>query len=148
MLRVRSTFRLTLAPGIARACAQAVSRLLTGARRWEVRSAGPGAKGQRWYAWALLGTASPWHHLLIRRHLGNGELAFHYCFVPKGQRVSMARLIRAAGLRWPVEVGHRWCRSSCAAFSWVCSLFLDRFLLRVCPAGAGVEAGRACPAFA
>jgi hypothetical protein len=35
--------------------------------------------------------------------LGTGELAFHYCFVPKGQRVSVARLIRAAGLRWPVE---------------------------------------------
>jgi hypothetical protein len=103
VLRVRSAFRVALAPGITLTCAQAVSRLGTGARRWEVRSAGPGAKGQRWYAWALLGTASPWHHLLVRRHLGTGELAFHYCFVPKGQRVSVARLIRAAGLRWPVE---------------------------------------------
>src|SRR5260370_1305613 len=72
-------------------------------RRWEVRSAGAGSKGQRWYAWAWLDTASPAHHLLIRRHLKTGELAFHYCFVPKGQRASMARLIRAAGLRWPVE---------------------------------------------
>ncbi|HEX9357768.1 MAG TPA: hypothetical protein VF933_28625, partial [Streptosporangiaceae bacterium] len=35
--------------------------------------------------------------------LASGELAFCYCFVPKGQRASMARLIRAAGLRWPVE---------------------------------------------
>ena len=103
VLRVPSTFRLTLAPGVTLSCAQAVTRLLTGARRWEVRSAGGGAKGQRWYAWALLATASPWHHLLIRRHLGTGELAFHYCFVPQGQPVSMARLIRAAGLRWPVE---------------------------------------------
>jgi SRSO17 transposase len=103
VLRVPSTFRLALAPGITLTCAQAVSRLLTGACRWEVRSAGPGAKGQRCYAWALLGTASPWHRLLIRRHLGTGELAFHYCFVPKGQRVSMAQLIRAAGLRWRVE---------------------------------------------
>src|SRR5260221_584242 len=72
-------------------------------RRWEIRSAGAGSKGQRWYAWAWLDTASPAHHLLIRRHLKTGELAFHYCFVPKGQRASMARLIRAAGLRWPVE---------------------------------------------
>ena len=48
-------------------------------------------------------TASPGHHLLIRRHRGTGELAFHYCFVPEGQRVSMANLVRAAGLRWPVE---------------------------------------------
>ena len=103
VLRVPSTFRLTLARGVTMTCAQAVARLLHDALRWEVRSAGPGSKGQRWYAWALLATASPRHHLLIRRHLGSGELAFHYCFVPEGQRVSMARLIRAAGLRWPVE---------------------------------------------
>jgi hypothetical protein len=49
--------------------------------------------------------ASPRHHLLIRRHLKTGELAFHYCFVPQGQPVSIPRLIRAAGLRWPVEEG-------------------------------------------
>jgi SRSO17 transposase len=103
VLRVPSSFRLALAAGARLSCAQAVTRLLHDARRWEVRSAGAGSKGQRWYAWALLATASPRHHLLIRRHLGTGELAFHYCFVPKGQRVTMARLIRAAGLRWPVE---------------------------------------------
>ena len=52
--------------------------------------------------------------------------------------------------RWQIEVGHRWCRSSCAAFSWLCSLFLVRFvfLLWRCPAGAVVVAGRACPALA
>jgi len=48
-------------------------------------------------------TASPRHHLLIRRHLRTGELAFHYCWVPAGQLLTKARLIRAAGLRWPVE---------------------------------------------
>jgi LysR family transcriptional activator of glutamate synthase operon len=49
-----------------------------------------------------------------------------------------------------LEVGHRWHRSSCAAFSWLCSLFLVGFvfLLWRCPAGAGVVAGRACPALA
>jgi SRSO17 transposase len=103
VLRVRSTFGLTLARGAALTCAQAVTRLLKDARRWEIRSAGGGSKGQRWYAWALLATASPRHHLLIRRHLGTGELAFHYCFTPEGQPAGMARLIRAAGLRWPVE---------------------------------------------
>jgi DDE superfamily endonuclease len=72
-------------------------------RGWEVRSAGTGAKGQRWYAWAWLGTASPQRYLLIRRHLSTGELAFHYCFVPAGQPVSLTRLVRAAGCRWPVE---------------------------------------------
>jgi hypothetical protein len=50
-----------------------------------------------------LATASPRHHLLIRRHLRAGELAFHYCFVPAGQPLTLTRLIRAAGLRWPVE---------------------------------------------
>jgi len=103
VLRVSSSFRLKLAAGVTLSCAEVVTRLLHDARRWEVRSAGAGAKGQRWYAWALLATASPRHHLLIRRRLASGELAFHYCFAPDGQRVSMARLIRAAGLRWPVE---------------------------------------------
>jgi hypothetical protein len=90
-------------PGVKSPCAQAVTRLLKDARFWEVRSAGVGSKGQRWYAWAWLGTASPWHYLLIRRHLSSGELVFHYCYVPQGQAVSKSRLFRAAGLRWPAE---------------------------------------------
>jgi hypothetical protein len=99
VLRVPSSFRLTLAAGVTVTCGQAVTRLLTGARRWEVRSAGAGSKGQRWYSWAWLATASPRHCLLIRRHLATGELALHYCYSPDGQPVSNARLIRAAGLR-------------------------------------------------
>jgi len=51
---------------------------------------GAGSKGQRWYGWVWLGTASPRHYLLIRRHLSSGELAFHYCYVPAGQPVSRA----------------------------------------------------------
>jgi len=84
-------------------CADAVKKLLKGSKGWDVRSAGTGSKGERWYAWAWAGTASPRHSLLVRRHLRTGELAFHYCFVPDGQLASKARLIRAAGLRWPVE---------------------------------------------
>ena len=103
VLRVASSFMLTLAPGTKMTCADAVKKLLKGNRGWEVRSAGSGSKGERWYAWAWLGTASPRHSLLVRRHLKTGELAFHYCFVPEGQLASKARLIRAAGLRWPVE---------------------------------------------
>jgi SRSO17 transposase len=103
VLRVRSNFHLALARGVTLTCAQAVTRLLNDTCRWEVRSAGAGSKGQRWYAWAWLATASPRHCLLIRRHLATGELAFHYCYAPGGQPVSKARLIRAAGLRWPVE---------------------------------------------
>jgi SRSO17 transposase len=103
VLRAASSFMLTLAAGTKMTCAEAVKKLLKAKRAWEVRSAGKGSKGERWYAWAWLGTASPRHSLLVRRHLRTGELAFHYCFVPEGQLASKARLIRAAGLRWPVE---------------------------------------------
>ena len=103
VLRVPSNFMLTLAAGTTMTCAEAVKALLKHRRLWEVRSAGNGSKGERWYAWAWLATASARHHLLIRRHLKNGELAFHYCWVPEGQVLTKARLIRAAGLRWPVE---------------------------------------------
>ena len=52
--------------------------------------------------------------------------------------------------RWQIEVGHRWHRSSCAAFSWLCSLFLVGFLFLFwrCPTGTGVVAGRAGSALA
>ncbi|HXZ71148.1 MAG TPA: IS701 family transposase [Streptosporangiaceae bacterium] len=103
VLRVPSNFVITLAAGTRMTCAEAVQGLLKHKRRWEVRSAGSGSKGERWYAWAWLATASPRHHLLIRRHLGTGELAFHYCWAPDGQILTKTRLIRAAGLRWPVE---------------------------------------------
>jgi len=103
VLRVPSNFTLTLAAGTKLTCAEAVRALLKDKRRWEVRSAGNGSKGERWYAWAWIATASPRHHLLARRHLKTGELAFCYCYVPEGQLLTKARLIRAAGLRWPVE---------------------------------------------
>ena len=107
VLRVASNFTLTLAPGTKVTCKEAVQQLLKDARRWEVRSAGKGSKGERWYAWAWIATASPRHHLLVRRHLKTGELAFHYCHVPEGQLLTKTRLIRAAGLRWPVEEDFR-----------------------------------------
>ncbi len=77
MLRVPCSFHLTLARGITLTCADVVTGLLKDTRRWEVRSAGNGSKGERWYAWALVATASPRHHLLIRRHLKTGEQACH-----------------------------------------------------------------------
>jgi len=98
----RRTSGSTWPAGVTLTCAETIG-LLSGELRWEVRSAGNGSKGQRWYAWAWIGTASPRHHLLVRRHLRTGELAFHYCFIPEGQPPGMGRLIRAAGLRWPVE---------------------------------------------
>jgi SRSO17 transposase len=102
MLRVASSFPLALPGGVTLTCKQAAVRLGSG-RGWEIRSAGKGSKGERWYAWAWLGTASPRHHLLVRRHLATGELAFHCCYLPPGQQASLNLLARAAGLRWPAE---------------------------------------------
>ena len=102
VLRVPSSFRLMLAGGVTLTCKQAAARL--GSRRgWEIRSAGTGSKGHRWYAWAWLGTASARHHLLIRRRLATGELAYCYRYLPEGRPASPSRPVRAAGLRWPAE---------------------------------------------
>ena len=76
VLRVPCSFHLTLARGLTCTGTDVATGLLKDPRRWEIRSAGKGSKGERWYAWALAATASPRHHLLIRRHLKTGELAF------------------------------------------------------------------------
>lgn len=51
VLRVRSPFGLTLARRDTMTRAQAGAWLFKDTRRWEIRSAGTGSKGQRWYAW-------------------------------------------------------------------------------------------------
>jgi SRSO17 transposase len=103
VLRVRSAFTLALGGGTHLTCQQAVARHCRPKRAWTIRSAGQGSKGERAYAWAWIATASPHHFLLVRKHRKSGDLAFHYCFVPEGQPVTLPRLIAAAGLRWPVE---------------------------------------------
>jgi SRSO17 transposase len=103
VLRVPSSFPLTATRGVRLSCKQAAASLLAGTRGWEIRSAGKGSKGNRWYSWAWIATTSPRHYLLIRRHRITGELAFHYCYVPEDQVLSLSRLIHAAGPRWPVE---------------------------------------------
>ena len=58
-------------------------------RAWQRVSAGPGAKGQRYYDWAWVTLSSDdanddtncWW-LLIRRHPTTGELAFYRCYAP------------------------------------------------------------------
>jgi hypothetical protein len=94
VLRVQKNFRITLPNGAVLSCDQAVKTLLQGLkhkRRWEIRSAGKGSKGDRWYAWAWIATASPRHCLLIRKHLRTNELAFHYCFVSEAHLLTKAR---------------------------------------------------------
>ena len=69
-------------------------------RGWQAMSCGPGSKGERLYDWAL-SPAGHGRHLLIRRSLSSGELAFYLCWSPK--TVSLAEFVRAAGARWAVE---------------------------------------------
>jgi SRSO17 transposase len=80
------------------------------ARAWQRLSAGPGAKGPRWYDWALIDTADPAvtegdgpHWLLIRRRISDGEYAFYRAHAL--HPVPLAQLVRVAGSRWKVEDG-------------------------------------------
>jgi SRSO17 transposase len=73
-------------------------------RAWQRLSAGPGAKGQRYYHWAWItisDSAPGCRWLLIRRHPRTGELAFYRCYAP--QPVTLAALVKVAGLRWTIE---------------------------------------------
>ncbi|MBK3574964.1 IS701 family transposase [Streptomyces sp. MBT65] len=73
-------------------------------RAWQKHSAGRGAKGQRFYDWAVidLAEAAPGHHqLLIRRNLTTGELAYYRCYSP--EPVPLTTLVKVAGSRWRVE---------------------------------------------
>lgn len=92
--------RLPTAAGPIRADVLAAS-VPTGA--WARLSAGPGAKGHRYYdwAWVALTGESDHHWLLIRRPLRHGELAFYRCYSPIPVR--LGELVRVAGRRWTIE---------------------------------------------
>ena len=80
-------------------------------RAWQRMSAGNGAKGPRWYDWALIDTTDPatsnndssngrdW--LLIRRSITTGEYAFYRAHAP--HPVPLSTLVRVAGTRWKIE---------------------------------------------
>jgi SRSO17 transposase len=74
-------------------------------RAWRRVSAGAGAKGHRWYSWALVeiagDTDSGHHHLLVRRNDKTGELAYYRCYSP--DPVELADYVRVAGWRWKIE---------------------------------------------
>jgi hypothetical protein len=66
---------------------------------WQRLSAGPGAKGHRWYdwAWVAIDPGMPGHHwLLIRRHRRSGELAYYRCYAPC--HMALAVLVRSGQL--------------------------------------------------
>lgn len=73
-------------------------------RAWQQLSAGNGAKGHRYYHWALvtISSSGPGHRwLLIRRNQRTGELAFYRCYAPRW--VPLAALVKTAGRRWTTE---------------------------------------------
>jgi SRSO17 transposase len=101
VLAVAATGRVTpgAGPGQARQIAARLPR-----RAWQRYSAGPGAKGHRYYDWAWLAIdpGRPGHrHLLIRRSRRTGELAFYRCYSPRP--VPLPVLVKAAGIRWATE---------------------------------------------
>jgi SRSO17 transposase len=73
-------------------------------RAWQRLSAGPGAKGHRYYdcAWVVIDPGVPGHRwLLVRRHRRTRELAYYRCYAP--HRVPLATLVKVAGCRWAAE---------------------------------------------
>lgn len=72
-------------------------------RGWNRCSAGAGSKGARYYDWAWIATDSPRHHLLIRRSVSTGEVAYYLAFVPDHYVCSLTDLVKVAGTRWAVE---------------------------------------------
>jgi len=68
---------------------------------WQRRACGIGSKGFRVYDWALLNAGQPGHQYMIRRSINDGELAYYHCHNPRGE--GFGELVRAAGMRWPIE---------------------------------------------
>ncbi|GAT71462.1 transposase [Planomonospora sphaerica] len=92
--------------GVERTAAQIATLAADG--HWHRYSAGPGAKGPRFYLWAWAridtddtDTTGGCRWLLIRRHPATGELAFYRCYAPAA--VPLLTLVRIAGARWAVE---------------------------------------------
>jgi SRSO17 transposase len=97
-LVVPKSFTASTAAGKIRADDLAARVIAAG---WQQVSCGDGPKGPRFYDWALIATTSAVHHLLIRRPVGGGELAFFTCHAPAD--TTLAELVRVAGTRWAVD---------------------------------------------
>ena len=149
MMAIRCSDTLTMPEGEQRADALIAA---APSRAWQRLSTGAGAHGPRESDWTRVAVCTRQrpgrgHWLLARRSISDpAEIAYYACSGPR--RSSTADLAWIAGSRWHIEMGHCWCRSSCAVFSWLHSFVAAGFCFRGGPAGAGVEARRACPALA
>lgn len=101
VLAVAASHQVTTAAG---ACQVRTVAARLPRQAWQRYSAGPGAKGHRYYDWAWLAIdpGRPGHrHLLIRRSRRTGELAFYRCYSPRP--VPLPILVKVAGIRWTTE---------------------------------------------
>lgn len=116
VLAVAKSHRFTTGIGPRRAIDLAI-RLP--AHAWHRISAGHGAKGERWYDWALVEATDPalsgrpgLTGLLVRRSLTTGEYAFYRVHSP--HPVTLTELVRVAGTRWKVEESFAGCKELAA----------------------------------
>lgn len=92
-------FRVTTAAGTVIRADEAVADAIL-----ERRSAGTGSKGPRYSDRALIATASPYRHLLIRRLISRpDQYTFYLCHAPARQPATMTYFVTISGRRWPVE---------------------------------------------
>ena len=84
--------------------------LLARARRWERRSCGHGAKGERFYDWAFFTVTLPdeppadafTHTLMIRRSIADpSEVAYFLVHAPHATATNA--MVAVAGIRWRIE---------------------------------------------
>jgi len=104
VLAVAKSHHIATAAGPRRAAEVAA---LLPERAWQRWSAGPGAKGERWYDWAQVDTTDPaageggQHTLLVRRNRRTREHAFYRAYTPTPAPLSA--LVKVAGRRWTIE---------------------------------------------
>jgi SRSO17 transposase len=103
VLAIPVNFMITICAGAAPCTVDQAARLVPDTS-WEERSCGKGCKGHRYYQWALLATASPRHHVLLRRHPDRpDQVTYFYVYVPPRYSATPATIIKIAGRRWPIE---------------------------------------------
>ncbi|MFY1694337.1 IS701 family transposase [Solwaraspora sp. WMMA2101] len=106
-LGVPCSFRITLPGWKTKIRADTAATTLTTDTAWQTMSCGAGSKGDRWYAWAWIATASPRHYLLVRRSLADpDDLAYFYCWIPERLPATLTALVRVTGRRWTIEEDH------------------------------------------
>ena len=107
VLEVGKDHRAQVDPAIAAERVEHLAEAIP-TRNWSDRSAGAGSRGQRVYAWGYLAldstTAAGERGLLVRWNRRKDEYAYYLTFLSENATgAGLSRLIRIAGLRWPIE---------------------------------------------